>query len=107
MGLSPNSRVLDVYRHLTGEDVRNAVLDMHGLQPKELKEEKAQIRQCPICHAINTEAAMTCISCHRPLTVEAVLDLEARSKQFLVDVMEILTHNPEEFEKLKKFLTKK
>jgi integrase/recombinase XerD len=105
MGLTPDSRVLSVYSHLTGRDVDQGLMAMYGLAVEE--EKRQAIRQCPYCRTINTPAARVCINCRKPLQVEEVLDLEARSKAFLLDMMDAVANDPEKVEQLKAFYTTK
>jgi integrase/recombinase XerD len=105
MGLTPDSRVLSVYSHLTGRDVDQGLMAMYGLAVEE--EKRQAIRQCPYCRTINTPAARVCINCRKHLQVEEVLDLEARSKAFLLDMMDAVANDPEKVEQLKAFYTTK
>ena len=101
MGLTPDSRVLSVYSHLTGRDVDPGLMAMYGLAVEE--EKRQAIMQCPYCRTINTPAARVCINCRKPLQVEEVIDLEARSKAFLLDMMDALAKNPEKMAQFKAF----
>lgn len=101
MGLTPDSRVLSVYSHLTGRDVDQGLMAMYGLAVEE--EKRQAITQCPYCRTINTPAARVCINCRKPLQVDEVLDLEARSKEFLLDMMDALANDPEKMAQFKAF----
>ncbi len=67
-GWTQSSRMAAVYVHLSGRDVDNAILKLHGLKKDE--EEKPKAKRCPRCKYINPTSAHFCIRCG------AVLDLK-------------------------------
>ncbi len=76
-GWTQSSDMAAIYVHLSGRDVDDAILKLHGLK-KDAEEEKPKPRKCPRCKHINPESAHFCIKCG------AVLSLEAAIKQELI-----------------------
>lgn len=61
-GWSPSSRMLEVYSHLTSDDVNKTRLEQAGIiKPKEHK--GLEIRKCPRCSEVNPVTADFCQKC--------------------------------------------
>jgi integrase/recombinase XerD len=69
------------YVHLSGRDVDDKILELHGLK-KETEASEATVKQCPFCKTLNTVDAMVCHICKRPLEIRAedVISLEDQIK---------------------------
>ena len=107
MGLTPDSRVLNIYRHLTGADVRDAVLEMHGLATP-TQSERPQVRQCPFCQAVNTDTAVICIACRRPLSVAELITREEQIRAALAELVRLaLLEGPDVAEVLRRYVDRK
>ena len=106
MGLTPDSRVLNVYRHLTGADVRDAVLEMHGLAASAASE-RPQVRQCPFCQAVNTNTAVICIACRRPLSVAELVTQEQQVRGLFEDLLQLSLEDPEVTEAVRRYFDRK
>jgi ribosomal protein L40E len=66
-----------VYVHLSGKDVDNAILAMHGKREKpEVNESKMVQIKCKRCMEINPIGASFCTRCGAPLSVEAMLEMD-------------------------------
>jgi ribosomal protein L40E len=66
-GWSPSSRMLEIYSHLSSEDVNKKRLEQAGvIKPKQKAHELKQ-RKCPRCGAENTPTADFCSKCASPL----------------------------------------
>ena len=76
-GWTQSSDMAAVYVHLSGRDVDDAILKLHGLK-KDEEEEKPKPKKCPRCKQINPTSAYFCVRCG------AVLDLQAAIKQELI-----------------------
>ncbi|WP_158385653.1 tyrosine-type recombinase/integrase [Candidatus Nitrososphaera evergladensis] len=57
-----NTRMVEVYIHLSESDLEDAVLREHGLQQEE-KEEKLTLKKCPRCGEGNTIGVKRCVKC--------------------------------------------
>ena len=66
-GWSPSSRMLEIYSHLSSEDVNKKRLEQAGvIKPKQKAHELKQ-RKCPRCGAENTPTADFCCKCASPM----------------------------------------
>lgn len=86
MGWTMGSKMAQVYVHLSGRDLDNALLAMHGLATPEKPDEKFRLKTCPRCNEKNSPDAAYCKRCAFPLDVEA-MEIENM-------VMNKLTQNP-------------
>ena len=104
LGWVQGSQMPSIYVHMSGRDLDGDLLKMYGLEDKRDDELiKLKMQECPHCRTVNTAGARICINCRKPLAVEEVLDLEARSKAFLLDMMDSLANNPEKMAQFKAF----
>ena len=67
---TPGSDMTKVYVHLSGEDVENAVLQLHGIEPQgnggdanNSSQSVLSTRQCPRCSESNTPEVPRCVKC--------------------------------------------
>ena len=73
-GWTPNSHMASVYVHLSGEDVDDALLRMHGMtKPKEAEENKLAPRICKRCAKQNSSDASLCQYCGLPFDKEKAM----------------------------------
>jgi integrase/recombinase XerD len=65
------------YVHLSGRDVDDKILELHGLK-REDEDTKPTVKACPFCQTLNTFDATVCHICKRPLEIRAedVISLE-------------------------------
>ncbi len=75
-GWVQGSDMASVYVHLSGRDVDDAILKMHGLK-KEEEEEKPKARKCSRCRKVNASHVKFCFNCGAPLDVKVMLEMEA------------------------------
>ena len=106
-GWTQDSGMASVYVHMSGRDVDNALLKMHGL--KDEKDEEDGIN-CPRCGEHNSEADSYCSECGQPLNLEVVAqDEKEREKydQMMSEVMEEMMNRPEVKETMKEIIKDK
>ena len=60
---SKGSRMPARYVHLSGKDVENALLELHGIRPKNEIETVVSLKVCPRCAEQNTPDSHRCSSC--------------------------------------------
>jgi integrase/recombinase XerD len=79
------------YVHLSGRDVDNALLRVHGLQGKE-EEEKARISivKCVRCEQQNSTIQKLCTRCGMPLDLKAALEVEDMKEKEMQSMREQL-----------------
>lgn len=84
-GWTQGSSMAAVYVHMSGRDVDNAILQLHGKLPKD--EEKANgelcIKECPRCRYENAPESDFCGRCRLPLDEKTAIEVEKKEKSFL------------------------
>ena len=75
MGWVQGSREASTYVHLSGRDLDDAILRLHGLKQKEEKEEESfKPKKCPRCHQMNDPASKFCAYCGLPLDEKVIAE---------------------------------
>ena len=75
LGWTKSSTMASVYVHMSGRDVDNAILKLHGIETEQATK-KFIVNKCPRCKEINPENALFCFKCGLPLTQEASTTVE-------------------------------
>ncbi|MFH1260507.1 MAG: site-specific integrase [Candidatus Micrarchaeota archaeon] len=76
-GWVQGSDMAATYVHLSGRDVDDALLKMHGLsKPEEAQEEKMKVRICQRCKEQNSPISKFCIKCGLPIDLEFISKVE-------------------------------
>lgn len=88
MGWTMGSKMAQIYVHLSGRDLDNALLELHGLKAQERKEEKFRVKVCPRCEEKNSPDAMYCKRCAFPIDAEA-MDWENKTMNELVRIPQV------------------
>ncbi len=79
------SRMLEVYSHLSGEDVDAAVLGMYGITPEESVKPVLEIITCKKCGAKNNPSSIYCQNCGDALIMQTILrDKEMQKRDELM-----------------------
>jgi len=101
-GWKQGSRMPAFYVHLSGRDVDNKMLELHGLKPKDEDELKLKVKVCARCQFKNSPVSKFCNRCGSPLDVRIALETDTRIKT-AEEVMETLLKDDE----VKAFLAEK
>ncbi len=106
LGWVQGSSVPQVYVHLSGRDVDDAILEMHGMKKEEKEEKKGPLRavKCPRCGHLTT--GKFCSNCGAVLTVEGAVELQEKGKE-IDDLLANVLEDPEVKEILMKKLKEK
>ena len=90
LGWTKSSTMASVYVHMSGRDVDNAILKLHGIETEQATK-KFTVNKCPRCKEINPENALFCFKCGLPLTQEASTTVETIKTDYvqLADLGEI------------------
>ncbi|MBI5222833.1 tyrosine-type recombinase/integrase [Candidatus Micrarchaeota archaeon] len=76
-GWVQGSDMAATYVHLSGRDVDNALLKLHGLaKPEDEQEDKMKVRICQRCKEHNSPIAKFCIKCGLPLDEKFLAKVE-------------------------------
>ena len=92
----PGSKMTARYVHLSGKDAENAILELHGIKPKDDSNAVAQLKKCPRCEHDNTPERQRCAKCGYILDVK-LLEKTTVSQQHTMDS---IVHRLEKMEKL-------
>lgn len=105
-GWVQGSDMASVYVHLSGRDVDNALLKLHGIETnEEAKEEDFKALLCPRCKARNSPDAKFCFNCGSCLDLKTAMQIdELRAKADRL--MNELVKNPEVLDALLKGIEK-
>jgi len=70
------------YAHLTGGDVDNAVLELHGIKQKTAEERERVLaaRECPRCGLIVSPTDKFCKNCAQPIAEDFRVSIESKTK---------------------------
>lgn len=77
-GWVQGSEIASTYVHLSGRDVDDALLQLHGLEVEKKKEEKFKVRICPRCETKNSPVAKYCQKCSFILDKKLASEREER-----------------------------
>lgn len=104
-GWIPDSKMAGVYVHLSGRDVKDAIMKVYGLREEERREEVENMKPvvCPRCGTPNPHQAKACFKC--ALILDDRLALEVmREKQQAEDILLRVLKHPEVRESIIKAL---
>jgi integrase/ribosomal protein L40E len=81
-GWVQSSDMASVYVHLSGRDVDNAILKLHGLATEEKSEnESLKVKNCARCKERNSPLSKFCSRCGSPLDIQTAIELDEKRKQ--------------------------
>lgn len=92
-GWVQESKAAARYVHLSGKQVDDAILRMHGLKEPDKKEDILKQKQCPRCKQLNDHNNEYCEKCWLPLTEKALTELDEtkeKDQDSLVSLMKLL-----------------
>lgn len=80
-GWVQSSDMASVYVHLSGRDVDNAILRLHGLtNDNEKKNESLKIKNCARCNEKNSPLSKFCSRCGSPLDIKTAMEVDEKRK---------------------------
>jgi len=91
------------YVHLSGRDIDEDLLRLHGLIEESGEDKERAIVQCPFCRTINSVSARICVNCRKPLVAEEVIGEEERMVEFMERLLQLSVEHPSIAEAMKKF----
>jgi integrase len=78
-GWTQGSNMPSIYVHLSGRDVDNAILKMHGLKTNGNGED---LVECPRCEKSNSEEKRFCGDCGQPLSLQVAMEADKERAEF-------------------------
>jgi site-specific recombinase XerD len=103
LGWTQGSKMAAVYVHLSGRDVDNKILEIHGLKKPEEEEKARQMgpKICPACEKANEFEARICCRCGRALDIKTAIEEENASER---RISGFFASRPETLEDLRAYL---
>jgi len=101
-GWKQGSKMPSVYVRLSGRDIDNRLLELHGLKPKPNERLEATVKACPRCEQKNPSTSRFCNRCGSAINLQAAIENDARIRR-AEEVMETLLQDSE----VKVFLAEK
>lgn len=98
-GWTQGSNMASVYVHLSGRDVDNAILKLHGIKKDEKQDEAMNSINCT-CGELNSPTNKYCNRCGKPLRIETAIGIDEKKVETKNIISELLK-DPEVLEKLK------
>jgi integrase/recombinase XerD len=83
-----------IYVHLSGRDVDNALLRMHGIVTEDTKDVQMSPKQCTRCSTMNSPTTKFCSKCGLALDIKAALEIEEKSSETTMDFMQVARNDP-------------
>lgn len=104
-GWNPDSKMAAVYVHLSGKDLDEDILALHGKvakKPEPFKESPLRPRECPRCKKENPPTARFCMQCSMILDKKEAATISYGDKEFLgypdaEKFVKFMSQHPEEF----------
>ncbi len=89
-GWTQNSDMAAQYVHLSGKQVDDAILRMHGLVKEDRLEDILKRASCPRCKEVNDVNNKFCTKCWLPLTQQAAIESEERKRKEEIGVVALM-----------------
>lgn len=89
-GWTQDSGMAARYVHLSGKQVDDAILRLHGLVKEDRKEDLLKRKPCPRCKTLNDVNNSYCTQCWLPLTQQAAVEAEERQQKEQVGVVALM-----------------
>lgn len=93
-GWVQESKMAARYVHLSGKQVEDAILRMHGLKQEDKKEDILKQKTCPRCKTLNDHNNQFCEKCWLPLSEQGLNELEEttnKEQESLIALMRLLS----------------
>lgn len=93
------------YVHLSGRDVDDKILQIHGLKPRG-KEKQDEMRpvECPRCQYINSPVSRYCGRCGTVLDEKDRIKLEVKGVELMKHLPDLAAGNPQVLENMKRMI---
>jgi ribosomal protein L40E len=102
-GWCGDSRMASTYVHLSGKDIDDALLKLHGFKPEENKELKnISVKTCPKCNENNSILSQFCKKCGFPLDTKTVVKVDKNRRKLDEFVFEMLKRMSEKYPRIKR-----
>jgi integrase len=104
LGWVQGSSMAAIYVHLSGRDVDDALLKMHGIVTDEKKDIQMSPKKCTRCNVMNSPTTKFCSKCGLALDIKAALEIEEKSSETTMDLMQAARNDPKIMDFMKMFM---
>ena len=81
MGWVVGSQEAATYVHLSGRDIDDKILSLHGLKEEEKTEDMMKPIKCPRCKRVNDAASKFCMECSLGLDEKTIIDYDQQKEK--------------------------
>lgn len=103
MGWTAGSSMAQIYVHLSGKDLDDAILKMNGIEIKADNTNTLIVGRCPRCRELNPDKASYCLKCGMPLKDQSINQLENETDTFESEFAQLIAKYPGLIENLSKY----
>jgi len=84
-GWTKDSKMASVYVHLSGRDIDETILKIHGKlnENEKTTHEQLKTQVCPVCGYENAPELEFCLKCRKPLNIKTLIEMEEKEKELL------------------------
>jgi integrase/recombinase XerD len=104
LGWTKDSAMASIYVHLSGKDMDDAILKMHGIVKGDIRTDSLRVGVCPRCKHINPEIENYCGKCGLPLTQTEAKKLEKDKSEIDLELMRATILSPDILAEIEKRL---
>ncbi|QLC51119.1 tyrosine-type recombinase/integrase [Methanolobus zinderi] len=104
LGWKQDSKMPAVYVHLSGKQIDDAMLRIHGIVKKEDHKPELTTVICARCKHVNSTASKFCAQCGMTLSIDAAVEVEEKRSDIAMALMELVEKDPEVAEVLRKVM---
>ncbi|KKG13749.1 hypothetical protein EO94_17920 [Methanosarcina sp. 2.H.T.1A.3] len=95
LGWKQDSKMPAIYVHLSGKQIDDAMLRIHGIVKQEDNKPQLSTVNCPRCKHVNGTVSNFCARCGMALNVQTALDMDQEKSEMLLKLMSLMEGDPE------------
>ncbi|MEM2661612.1 MAG: hypothetical protein QXS74_09865 [Nitrososphaeria archaeon] len=91
------------YVHLSGKDIDDALLKLHGFKPEENKElGKISVKTCSKCNEDNSILSQFCKKCGFPLDTKSIMEIDENRRKLDEFMFEMFKRMAKKYPEIKR-----
>ena len=95
LGWVKGSNMPKTYVHLSGKQIDEAILKIHGIVKEEDTMPQLTSTACPRCEQVNGPTSGFCSRCGMAMRVDVAVDVEKKRSDIAMALMELVEKEPE------------